>query len=184
MCILSVLTITDLIEIAGIIISLVTGIVAIVISVLTLKQNSRMIEESSRPYVVVYSTVTNFQEPFYYLVIKNFGQTGALITNFEVNHDLSNFSYSKEHVPFSRLKNSFLAPGQSLCCSLDKSKLFENPVTLDFSIEYSANKKKYAETFSIDARLHSGQLHTRACTKDKELRNISYTLQEMAERML
>lgn len=46
------MTTTDIIEIIGIIASTTVSIVAIVISVMTLKQNSKMIEESTRPYVV------------------------------------------------------------------------------------------------------------------------------------
>ena len=47
------MTTTDIIEIIGIIASTTVSIVAIVISVMTLKQNNKMIEESTRPYVVV-----------------------------------------------------------------------------------------------------------------------------------
>lgn len=61
-------TISDVIQIIGILASLITSILAIVISVLTLKQNSKMIEESTRPYVAIYSKTTNFQSPQYYLV--------------------------------------------------------------------------------------------------------------------
>lgn len=43
------LTPADLIEIIGIIVSLITSVVAIGISVQTLRQNSVMIEESTRP---------------------------------------------------------------------------------------------------------------------------------------
>ena len=54
------LTVSDVIEIVGIIASLITSIVAIAISVKTLKQNSRMIEDSTRPYVSVYIGNTYF----------------------------------------------------------------------------------------------------------------------------
>ena len=51
---------SDVIEILGIIASLITSVIAIVISVKTLHQNSQMIEESTRPYIVVYSQTLIF----------------------------------------------------------------------------------------------------------------------------
>lgn len=45
------LSVSDVIQLLGIIISLVTSVVAIIISVLSLKQNSKMIADSTRPYI-------------------------------------------------------------------------------------------------------------------------------------
>ena len=75
------LTPSDVIQLIGILASLITSVIAIIISVLTLKQNSKMIDETSRPYVAIYAKTTNFQSPQYYLVINNFGQTGATISS-------------------------------------------------------------------------------------------------------
>ena len=68
------MTTTDIIEIIGIIASTTVSIVAIVISVMTLKQNSKMIKESTRPYVVVCGKTANYQEPRFYLIIKTMDQ--------------------------------------------------------------------------------------------------------------
>ena len=46
---------SDIIEIIGIIASTTVSIVAIVISLITLKQNNKMIEESTRPVISIYS---------------------------------------------------------------------------------------------------------------------------------
>lgn len=75
------LTPSDVIQLIGILASLITSIIAIIISVLTLKQNSKTIDETSRPYVAIYAKTTNFQSPHYYLVVKNFGQSGATISS-------------------------------------------------------------------------------------------------------
>ena len=45
---------SDLIQIAGIIVSLICSLIAIAISLKTLKQNSKMIENSTRPYIGIY----------------------------------------------------------------------------------------------------------------------------------
>ncbi len=178
------LTPTDIIEIIGILASLITSIVAIVISVKTLKQNSQMIEESTRPYIVIYSRTTNFQSPSYYIVLKNFGQTGATITSFECDYDFSICSYNSEHIPFEHIKGTFIAPGQSYICSINPLKLFKEPTNMHFAITYNADKHYYTESFTINPLADSDLIQTRASTKDKELRNISYTLQDLVEKQL
>ena len=88
----SFLTISDIIEICGIAVSLITGIVAIIISVKTLKQNSKMIEESTRPYITIYFQTTTVRTPRAYFVIKNFGNTGATISSITCDYDLKKCS--------------------------------------------------------------------------------------------
>ena len=65
------LTVSDIIEAIGILVSLATSVVAIFISVKTLKQNSDMIEESTRPVISVYAQSINPGVPMFYLVVKN-----------------------------------------------------------------------------------------------------------------
>lgn len=181
---MSTLTTSDIIEIISIIFSLITSIVAIFISIKTLKQNSEMIEESTRPYIVVYARTTNFQSSSYYLVLKNFGQTGATITSLECDCDLSQYSYKVEHVPFKHFSNTFVAPGQSFVCSINPIKFFKNPQELHFFIEYESHSKTYADSFTINPKADSDLIQTRAATKDQELRSISYTLQDLVEKHL
>lgn len=175
---------SDVIEILGIIASLITSVIAIVISVKTLHQNSQMIEESTRPYIVVYSQTTNFQSPAYYLIIKNFGQTGAIVTSIRCNHDLSLYSFSQNHIPFEHFNGTFVAPGQTFLCSVNTQKLFENPESLHFSVEYESNGKTYSDSFEINLNADSDLVQVRAATNGKELRNISYTLQDLVEKQL
>ena len=73
-CEVNLMTTSDWIEIFGILASLITSIIAIIISVKTLQQNNKMIEESTRPYIVVCGKVINCQDPTFYLVIKNYGR--------------------------------------------------------------------------------------------------------------
>ena len=71
-----VLTLSDIITALGIIISLIANIVAIRISLKTLKQNAVMIEESTRPQIQIYPV---FVDAILYLVIKNYGASEAYI---------------------------------------------------------------------------------------------------------
>lgn len=176
---------SDWLEFIGIIVSLITSFVAIYISVKTLKQNSQMIEESTRPYVVICGKTANFQDPRFYLVLKNYGTSGATITKFNFDQDLSKFSYRSDHTPYQNICGTFIAPNQSFICNLMVNKLFENPnIILTFQIEYSTPFKNYKESFKIPLSSYTDLIQTRAATKDKELRNISYTLQDLVEKNL
>ena len=55
------LSASSAISLIGILASLLASLIAIGVSLASLKQNSKMIEESSRPYVVIYGNTTNFQ---------------------------------------------------------------------------------------------------------------------------
>lgn len=178
------LTTANIIEIIGIIVSLVTSIVAIIISIKTLKQNSRMIDDSTRPYIVVYSRTANFDSPKFYLVVKNFGQTGAVVNSLQCDYDLSTCSYNKEHVPFTNFNGTFVAPGQAYITNIDPIKLFKNPNDMHFSIEYQNGNKTYSDCFTIKPLADSDLIQTRASTKNQELKNISYTLQDLVEKQL
>lgn len=48
------LTTSDVIDLIGIFASLFIGVIAIIISILSLRQNSKMIEESTRPNIQIY----------------------------------------------------------------------------------------------------------------------------------
>ena len=54
-----ILSTSDWIQLLGIIASLVTSIIAIFISIFTLRQNSKMIEASSRPVLSIYGEAIN-----------------------------------------------------------------------------------------------------------------------------
>ena len=182
--IVNTFSVSDGIQVIGILISLFTSIVAIVVSVKTLKQNNQMIEDASRPYITIYSSVTNFQEPSYYLVLKNFGQSGACITRFSCNRDLSKYSERDIVIPFENIVGTFLSPGQTLYTCIDHLKLFEDKSPLLFDIEYKLSAHTYTESISVNILADQDMVHTRAATDNRELRAISYSLQEIAERML
>ena len=175
---------SDIIEIIGIIASTIASIIAIVISVKTLRQNSNMIEESTRPYVVVYGNTTNFQQPNFYLIIKNYGSSGATITKFSCDHDLADFSYSTKNTPFENICGTFIAPGQSLMTNLRTKLLFNKEITLNCQIEYKTKSKTYSEKTDIVLKAYSDLIQTRAATTGKELKIISYALQDLAEKHL
>ena len=176
------LSVSDQIEVLGIITSFTVSIIAIVISLLTLRQNSKMIEESSRPIISIYGESINVGTSAFYIVIKNFGASPAYITQFEYDCDFSSLYLSYKGIDYLKtLQNSVLAPGQSRICALNYSAL-NAPIT--FTISYSSGSQVYHDKISIDLKAGASMLITKNSTKDKELRNISYALQEIIQKNL
>ncbi len=180
------LSASDKIEVIGIGASFILSAIAIIISVLTLRQNSKMIEESTRPYITIYSNVTDFQNLVYYLVLKNFGQSGAEITSFKCNQDLSKYCYDDvkfARVPFKNIEGTFLTPGQMFKYPIDSTKL-KDAEPLKFEISYKSSTHTYIEKITVNCAADLGVLHLRASTQGKELKAISYALQDIGERFL
>lgn len=166
------------------ILSFILAAVSIITVVITLKQNHQMIENSTRPYVTVYSRITNFQEPFYYLIVKNFGQSKATITSFNCDFDLEKCSFHTEHVPFQHIVGAEIMPGQSYLCTVDRLNLCANAKSLSFDISYTDGNRNYSEHCFINIEADIDLAPTRAAAKGKELRNISYTLQDLVEKIM
>ena len=166
-------------------VSILLALLSIVFVVITINQNRKMIEASTRPYIVIYGRLANMQNPTYYLIIKNFGKTGAIIDKFLASENLANYSYRSDMVPFSDIEGYFFAPGQAALCNIEVPKQDDEAETfISFDITYSANKKTYKETYSFDIAAEATNVVVRANTKDAELKIISYTLQDMVEKLL
>lgn len=173
-------TVSDWIQFVGVIVSMFVGIASIIIAVVTLRQNSKMIAESSRPYVVV-----SFERTFQrlYFVIKNYGQTGAYINKFDclTGQFKEKLQSEKMTDQIEAIEGTFLAPGQKLCLVFFMPFDIENVV---FNVEYSASKKKYVEIFSlhIPLKLPVSRGHTSRGGQPDHLKDISNCMQEMVER--
>lgn len=111
-----------MIEIILSVITAITSIIAIAISIKTLKQNNLMIESSSRPYIQIYGIKTDLGFPSYTLVIKNFGQSSGTIKSLKSNMDLSAISLDSDKAPFSYIQNTTLVPNQSLRADVNAEK--------------------------------------------------------------
>ena len=179
-----VITASDIIEIFGIIASLITGIVAIVISVKTLRQNALMIEESTRPQIQIYPVYMN---GFLYLVIKNFGTSEAYIDSIKCSH-----SFSPEEIPgqtmsgdiFSVLNGSILSSGYSIRCPLLGYKV-PNEI-FDFEVKYHSSSRKYESKFSFNPLKNApyADLYPSSSAVDGHLSNIAKELRDIVKTNL
>lgn len=176
----------EIIQLIGIIVALLVGIVSIIISIFTLRQNSKMIEESTRPIISVYGESINPGTPFFYIVIRNFGQSPATITKFSYDFDfIAANAYTGENPArdyLGDLNTAFLAPGQSKICRLNYKNI-NKPVT--FTIEYKSSTKTYKDKMTVNLKAGIRMLTSKVDKEDvKALSAISYTLQEMLQRSI
>lgn len=178
------MTVSDMIEVISIIVSLIVSIVAIVISLKTLRQNSQMIEESSRPYIGIYGMSVHIQQSQYYIIIKNFGQSGALITSFRSSIDMQQISKNDGFIPFSHFEGASIMPGQSFRSAIDFDKVSSLGLSyIIFDVAYSCGKRTYSDSIQLKVDANLGNLESHQTPKSTNLgKNVSVlseTLQDM-----
>ncbi len=175
--------VSDWINVVLCVLSFFLAAISVVTVVITLKQNHKMIQNSTRPYIVAMAQLTNFQNPFFYLVVKNFGASGATILEMTCSIALNEVSFSDRMTPFDNIEGTFLAPGQKIYSCLHSDR-FDSKGIKDFIVhlKYSDGIKVYEEECPINYRAYIENVGVRADTNNAELKIISYTLQDLVEK--
>lgn len=152
-----------------------TSVLAIVISVLSLIKTNKSMRNANKPYIVVFVKYIRSSKSYLtYLVVKNFGKTGAYIKSIKANPDIYTEWYSKRYKnnPFERFHNQLIAPGQSYasCISIETSVIAElEDKQFKLSVEFTdLNNKFYTETFDIDLNPFYSFDHTYSSPKDSD----------------
>ena len=173
----------DTVNILLIVSSFLSNFIALFTVVYTMVQNKKILEESTRPVISIYTDKIDTGNLHFYLIIKNFGKSPAYITKFEYDFDFRGcFNMSSDKDYLAELNHASLAPGQARICVFDYSKI-NKPVT--FHIEYKSGAgKTYKECFTIDLKAAVSLPSVKTWTEGKGLKTISYTLQEMLEKNL
>lgn len=173
---------SDWLQFYGIVSASLLSVIAILISLFTLWQNHKMIESSSRPSFAIYGSSINPGNPMLYLVVKNCGNSSAVITKFNYDQDLTKcYCFNADKDFLKDLIGANFPPNTSKICRLDYQKV---PEYITFDIAYKSSSKTYKETIKVNIKAGAALPITRMATKDKELRTISYTLQDMLEKLL
>lgn len=178
------LTVSDVIEIVGIITSLITSIVAIAISVKTLKQNSRMIEDSTRPCIQIYPVYIN---SVIYIVIKNFGSSEAYIDEITCSHKFTSKETMDDDLGseiFSRMNGAIFSPGYSIKCPLIAHEVADE--IFKFYIRYHSANKTYESRFSFNPVTNTpfADIYPISHTTDGHLQDISRELMDIVKTKL
>ena len=125
--------------------------ISVVTVIITLKQNNKMLESSSRPYIVAYLV---YQETpsHIYLCVKNFGNTSAIINELKIEPVLSLHKKSCNDV----VCNTMLAPKQQLhflISAEDKDKIiYEQSHSFKVQLKYTdcCTQKGYEEVYDMN----------------------------------
>ena len=166
--------ISDWINVVLCILSFLLAVISVVTVVITLRQNHEMIENSTRPYIVItYERIILRNEIVRYIVVKNYGQTGARITKMTCTGDVPPIFSAH----FLKVSGTFLAPSQRLLYYFGGTNTGK-PENISFSYEYDTDKKKYRD--NIDLTLINGTSAMRQENDDV----IKYALQDIAERLI
>lgn len=177
------LTVSDIIQIISIVASLTTSIVAIVISVKALRQNSRMIEESTRPNIQIYSV---YIHSLVYLIIKNFGQSSCTIDSLSCSHKFSTketFDKLGENA-FDKVRGALIAPGGAIRFPLISHQTSKELMT--FTITYHSSTKTYTDDFCFSLHNNSpfSDTYPGGSKEQDYLKNMSKSLYDLVKLKL
>jgi len=179
------MNISDWINVALCILSLILAVISVVTVVITLRQNHRMIEQATRPYVTIYGAVTGFGATQFYLVLRNYGQSSALITEFSSDVDLSRLVLMDGlPIPLEHIVGHTLPPNRAIQFPINQLALKSADAPLSFHIRYSSFEKTYDECTTINIQSYRDYLIIHAGKDSDTLQVISNTLQEAAVRQL
>ncbi|MFF5994824.1 hypothetical protein AAGS61_08675 [Lysinibacillus sp. KU-BSD001] len=144
------------------------SIISTIIALLALRTTKKSITEANRPYVVI--AIETIETGFYakYLVIKNYGTTGAYIDFVKTNHEFKN-TYFNNFI--KDLTTRFIAPGQSFVSYLD---IEPEEAQMEFEIQYSSPLGKYQERFTLNEKLYKHQV--RKSVNQSQLSELSNVL--------
>lgn len=166
---------SDVIQVIGIVCTSVLSIVTAVIAVLTLRQSSKTLEESVRPYIVMSYEVINTGHPNTFFLLKNYGRSGAKIIDFKCDTELTNEDVNYQ---FSKIPGTYLAPQQKKLYWFD-CNVFKKP-EIEFEISYQSQNKIYREIIPLKVKLGAISLRSES-SYEKVMSN---SIQEIVERLI
>lgn len=140
---------SDIIQLFSVLVALLLGLVSIIISVKSMSQNSKMIEEATRPIIIIYSEFVN--EYNLNLVVKNIGKSCGTIKEFRSNYDFLNSDsyafdggdYILDYITLT------LPPDAEHKCTLCMDRI-NKPV--EFDIKYTSSTNTYADHITINLK--------------------------------
>lgn len=179
----SSLTPSDWIQIWGIIVSIIVSIVSISIAIATLRQNNKMIEESTRPNIQIYPVYLN---GLLYIIIKNFGSSEAIIDEVICNHKFTEEEYFGDinGNDFDKLCGAIFCPGHALRCPLAAHSVKNE--TYSFKVSYHSFRKKYYSEFAFNPYSNApfADTYPSGTSVEKHLENIANELRDIVKMKL
>ncbi len=167
------------------VLSFILAAVSVITVIITLRQNNRMIAESTRPYITIYLDTITICEQASYFVLKNFGHCAANITRFEYDNCLKTTGQKSIFLQeqFDYIQGITLAPGQSKLLAYEIPKI--NKDILTFVIGYTALGKYYEDQIELNVKkfIHI-PVDRPASHADENMERQVNTLREIVERLI
>lgn len=163
------ISLSDWIQVIAICVSLIVAIISIIQSNKSIKLSEQSIKDANRPYVVVYRDYIQVLSTVHeYLVIKNFGTTGATIDKIEFSTEYKDSM--REKPVFGNISNTFIAPGQSISTvvSINAFKGERNGV-IKATIHYHDS----TEPYETECSLNEDFLHDLSLSKSNPTKSTS-----------
>ena len=176
------MTIGEIINAILCVLSFVLAGISVVTVVITLKQNNKMLESNSRPYVVAYLVYQEAPSRIY-MCVRNFGKTSAIVKSLKIEPDISLYKKTCSEV----IHNTMLAPNQQLhfiVSNEDKERIiYDNLFMFSVEIEYQdcCTEQNYVEHYDISMEyimsvLSAQHSNTSLSPEQNALRNIEMIL--------
>ncbi|MCH1723607.1 hypothetical protein MKK30_08140 [Lactococcus formosensis] len=121
------------------------AVVAVIISIVTLRQNNKMLYEASKPIVEIYIHGIDVHHAHKYIVVKNFGKSSAKITSISFSKPLDRFNNGRK---LSSLVGTTIAPEQSFYTVYDTH--YTEKVTATISYTSDIMKREEFHSFYLD----------------------------------
>lgn len=178
------LSTSDIIQLIGIMVAIITGIASIIISIITLRQNSKIVKESNKAQIEIFPFKI-YGDIYPRIKVQNFGMTTGTILEIEtipempIDHMIIN--------PFEFYKNLSLAPNQSfttIFCRNDSSEA-EVPIEkFDIVITYKTLNDIVKSTFHINYKFLDGYMESKSSSKNTEsaLDKINQSIQGLQQK--
>lgn len=143
------ITTSDWIQIIIAFITFLGIIVSIIITVVTIKKNSKVIRESNRAQIIFYIDY-NPTCDMYFLIIKNFGKSIGKLLKLQIapKLDWQKTKFEQDRIPLTEATDILLAPGQKVSSWFD-FKEYPDKV-FDVIIEYETLNEVYKDNYKID----------------------------------
>lgn len=169
------------------VLSFLLAAIAVVVSMLTLKQNNRMIESSTRPYIGITGEYVNYGVSQYKVFLKNYGNSAAYIESMTFGIDLQGYLPGRpERIPFDGILGVSILPGQTIACLLDGEAIrCSNMEDISVSVVYkSSEEKQYRDNFIVPIELYQSVTSGRVLNNADPIKTIAFTLQAIADKSL
>lgn len=153
--------------ITELLLSAVAIIISVVAVVKTSKDNNRILEETSRAYISIYTETLIANSNSFYLVFRNFGHTNAVMQEIKID-DVTREMIKVGNKDFlGYIAKSTIAPGQSITHVVTTyNRDFDKEYVSKFEISYLSGDKKYEDVFEFSLGMNTRMPSVSISTKD------------------